>query len=49
MFGLVKGDKGRKVEALADEFGCFNNQDKLHYYNYHKSAESDTYNPKILV
>ncbi|WP_395463056.1 hypothetical protein [Wolbachia endosymbiont of Cantharis cryptica] len=46
LLGLVKGDKGRKVGALTDEFGYFDDQNKLHYYNYHKSAESNTYDPE---
>ncbi|MDM8335698.1 hypothetical protein [Wolbachia pipientis] len=46
LFGLVKSGKGRKVGTLIDEFGCSDNQNKLHYYNYHKSAEVNTYDPE---
>lgn len=46
LFRLVKSGKGGKVGALADEFGYFDDQNKLHYYNYHKSAESNIYNPE---
>ncbi|MGL9682024.1 MAG: hypothetical protein ACR5K2_03545 [Wolbachia sp.] len=38
LFELVKGDRGRKIGILADEFCYFDDQDKLRYYNYHKSA-----------
>ncbi|OWZ24938.1 hypothetical protein CCY16_00434 [Wolbachia endosymbiont of Wuchereria bancrofti] len=31
MFGLVKGGRGRKVRTTVDEFGYFNDQDKLHH------------------
>ncbi|MDG7053267.1 MAG: hypothetical protein LKM45_05320 [Wolbachia endosymbiont of Alcedoecus sp.] len=46
LFGLVKDDRGRKVGTLADEFGYFDDQDKLRYYNYHKSADGNTYDPE---
>ncbi|GFQ93370.1 uncharacterized protein TNCT_295111 [Trichonephila clavata] len=46
LFRLVKDGKGSKVGTLADEFGYFDDQNKLHYYNYHKSAESNIYNPE---
>ncbi|BET29540.1 MULTISPECIES: hypothetical protein [Wolbachia] len=46
LFELVRDGKGRKVGTLADEFGYFDDQNKLHYYNYHKSAESNTYDPE---
>ncbi|WP_264328708.1 hypothetical protein [Wolbachia endosymbiont (group A) of Andrena hattorfiana] len=46
LFELVKSGKGSKVGTLADEFGYFDDQNKLHYYNYHKSAESNIYNPE---
>ncbi|NSM56842.1 hypothetical protein HET73_05635 [Wolbachia endosymbiont of Atemnus politus] len=46
LLGLVKGGAGRKVGVLADEFGYFDDQNKLHYYNYHKSVEDNTYNPE---
>ncbi|MDR2978713.1 MAG: hypothetical protein LBU56_04945 [Rickettsiales bacterium] len=46
LFGLVKGDRGRKVGTLADEFGYFDDQDRLHYYNYHKNADGNTYDPE---
>ncbi|WP_225538423.1 hypothetical protein [Wolbachia endosymbiont of Mansonella perstans] len=32
--------------TLADEFGYFDDQDKLRYYNYHKSADGNTYGPE---
>ncbi|KLT22663.1 hypothetical protein wVul_1028 [Wolbachia endosymbiont of Armadillidium vulgare str. wVulC] len=46
LFELVRDGKGKKVGALADEFGYFDDQNNLHYYNYHKSAESNTYDPE---
>lgn len=46
LFELVRGGKGREVGTLADEFGYFDDQNKLHYYNYHKSAESNTHDPE---
>ncbi len=46
LFELVKSGKGSKVGTFADEFGYFDDQNKLHYYNYHKSVESNTYDPE---
>ncbi len=46
LFELVRDGKGKKVGTLAHEFGYFDDQNKLHYYNYHKSAESNTYDPE---
>ncbi|WP_246209612.1 hypothetical protein [Wolbachia endosymbiont of Atemnus politus] len=43
LLGLVKAGTGRKVGTLADEFGYFDDQNKLHYYNYHKSVNGITY------
>ncbi|GFY65352.1 uncharacterized protein TNIN_38541 [Trichonephila inaurata madagascariensis] len=43
LFRLVKSGK---VGTFADEFGYFDGQNKLHYYNYHKSTESNTYDPE---
>ncbi|QIT35823.1 hypothetical protein WBP_0744 [Wolbachia endosymbiont of Brugia pahangi] len=34
------------MRTNVDEFSYFNDQDKLHHYNYHKSVESNTHNPK---
>ncbi|WP_168455496.1 hypothetical protein [Wolbachia endosymbiont of Ctenocephalides felis wCfeJ] len=46
LLGLAKDRAGRKVGTLADEFGYFDDQNKLHYYNYHKSADGNTYDPE---
>lgn len=46
LFELAQGARGRKIGTLVDEFGYFDNKDRLNYCNYHSSAESNIYGPE---
>lgn len=49
LFGLFRGNKGKKVGVLADEFGYIDSEDNLNYCNYHDSQDSNTYDLSKLA